>query len=439
MQKNNKIALWALLSFFVPPAGLVLWLVWAKKEDKKEAKKSIATATIAGVMIYAFVTIMWVCFYSTFIYILYILLAVAVLLFMVLVHELGHYIAGRILKFKITEFSIGFGLPLFQITNKRGELISLRLFPLGGYCAFDGEEDQENEAKEGSFNSQKPWKRIIVFLAGVTMNFLTAILFSLILLCSIGYDIREVDKTSMSFNDGYTISTTDTGCSLQEGDVIFAVNGVNIDFAFSSTYQDLLKAELNKALELVKDVNNTDINKVEDYKITFSVRRNGEMIEVDDVCFTGYTYEVDGKNVTSYSIGISDKSYVYSFGEGLARCIPFAFGLAWVVFKSIWQLFTFQIAINEIGGTVTTIAVMAQATAINPASMLILIPLISANLAVFNLLPFPALDGAHVVFTTIEAIRGKPINRKIENLIHTIGLLILFGFVIIVDILHFVL
>ena len=91
------------------------------------------------------------------------------------------------------------------------------------------------------------------------------------------------------------------------------------------------------------------------------------------------------------------------------------------------------------GGTVTTIAVMASYTQMNPATVLVLIPLISANLAVFNLLPFPALDGSHVLFTSIEAIRKKPINRKIENMIHTIGLLILFAFVIVVDILHYVL
>ena len=87
----------------------------------------------------------------------------------------------------------------------------------------------------------------------------------------------------------------------------------------------------------------------------------------------------------------------------------------------------------------TTIAVMATATQANPATLLILIPLISANLAVFNLLPFPALDGSHVLFTTIEAIRKKPINRKVENMIHTVGILILLLFVVTVDILHFVL
>ena len=116
-----------------------------------------------------------------------------------------------------------------------------------------------------------------------------------------------------------------------------------------------------------------------------------------------------------------------------------AFGFAWVVLKSLWMLITFQIPITEMGGTITTIATMAEYSQQNLANMLIFIPLISANLAVFNLLPFPALDGAHVLFTTIEWIRRKPINRKVENTIHFVGICILFAFVILVDILHFIL
>ena len=116
--------------------------------------------------------------------VVYILLAVVLLLFMVLIHEFGHYVAGRALGFKIEEFSVGFGKALISKKNKRGEKISLRIFPLGGYCAFAGEED--DKASKGSFTAQAPWKRIIVFLAGVTFNFLTAIIFSVILLCAVG-------------------------------------------------------------------------------------------------------------------------------------------------------------------------------------------------------------------------------------------------------------
>ena len=109
----------------------------------------------------------------------YILIAILVLLFMVLIHELGHYIAGKVLKFKINEFSVGFGPKIFQKKNKSGELISLRVFPLGGYCAFEG-ETEENKDNPEAFNNQKPWKRLIVLFMGAFFNFLSAIIFAVI-------------------------------------------------------------------------------------------------------------------------------------------------------------------------------------------------------------------------------------------------------------------
>ena len=123
----------------------------------------------------------------------------------------------------------------------------------------------------------------------------------------------------------------------------------------------------------------------------------------------------------------------------MQRAVPFAFGLAWTVLKSLWMLITFQLDISAIGGPITTISTIATYTQTNALNLLILVPLISANLAIFNALPIPALDGSHVIFTAIEWIRKKPIKRETENMIHTIGLLILFGGVILIDILHFLL
>jgi len=140
---------------------------------------------------------------SVFKYIGYITIAILVLLFMVLIHELGHYIAGKILKFKINEFSVGFGPKIFQKKNKSGELISLRAFPLGGYCAFEG-ETEENKDNPQAFNNQKPWKRLIVLFSGAFFNFLSGIIFSFILLISSGYDLVEVktidNNTSINGN-----------------------------------------------------------------------------------------------------------------------------------------------------------------------------------------------------------------------------------------------
>lgn len=407
--------------------------------------------------------------------VLYILLAIVLLLLMVLIHEFGHYVAGRALGFKIEEFSVGFGKALISKKNKRGEKISLRLFPLGGYCAFAGEEDEK--ASSGSFTAQAPWKRIIVFLAGVTFNFLTAIIFSVILLCAVGYDIPQVRvyedyNTSMTYqidnktyyykiddsslpNEFKMDSATPWNTRLQEGDVVFAINGTHIDFAYSATFNDLISGQYKALAIWLRDSTPEKPQTLDNFGVngngsmTFTVRRDGEYMDVqvpliystmtEDEAGTVVAVDKDGNPRHIFSIGFSSQAYKHTFWEALSRCISFAFGLAWVVLKSLWMLITFQIPISQIGGPVTTISTIASFAQQNFASILVLIPLLSANLAVFNALPFPALDGSHVVFTTIEWIRRKPINRKIENIIHMVGLGILFGFVIIVDILHFVL
>ena len=325
------------------------------------------------------------------------------LLFMVLVHEFGHYIVGRMLNFKITEFSVGFGKALFSRKNKRGELISLRLFPLGGYCAFAGEEETDKNNKD-AFTNQAPWKRILVFLAGVTFNFATAVFFSFILLVSVGYDIPQV-KSFMQFN------TTEIKHMVDEEQVeefpVFECM-VKRDGEYKTVY-----AGFHQVL----------VYKVDD---------NGDYILKEN---STDEYETEYK----YYWNVNSSAYVHSFTEALERAVPVALGFAWVVLKSFFMLITFQLPISAIGGPITTITTIATVTQQSSMNLLVLIPLISANLAVFNALPIPALDGCHVVFTAIEAIRKKPIKRETENLIHTIGLLILFGSVILIDILHFLL
>ena len=393
--------------------------------------------------------------------VLYIILAIVVLLFMVLVHEFGHYIVGRMLNFKITEFSVGFGKALVSRKNKRGELISLRLFPLGGYCAFAGEDDGETKDKD-SFVNQKPWKRILVFLAGVTFNFAFAVIMSLILLCTIGYDIPQfveyatLNSTTIEHivDDSITTNVPQRQ-GLQAGDVIISIDGKKIDFAYGSNYNDLVNAmvsDLDKYMDTARESENFDEKTAFLAFPTTSaiVQRDGEYTEVQlgfsQVLVEKYDgnkpiLDNEGNIVTEYRYywTVNVQAYVHTFSEALQRAVPFAFGLAWIVLKSLFLLLTFQLPLSSIGGPVTTIATIASFTQTSLSNLLLLIPLISANLAVFNILPIPALDGAHVLFTTIEAIRKKPIKREKENLIHAIGLIVLFGFVILVDILHFLL
>lgn len=378
-------------------------------------------------------------------YILYLLLALVILLLMVLVHEFGHYTIGRMLGFKITEFSVGFGKALFSRKNKRGEIISLRLFPLGGYCAFAGEEETDEKDKD-AFTNQAAWKRIFVFLAGVMFNFAFAVFTSFILLCTVGYDIPQVhsivDKNNIinefkienALSEPYSPLVEQ---QLQPGDVIISLNGKKIDFAYGSNYSDIVNERINLLTKenfdemAVMDAVVKRGNSYENIQLSFY------RIEVQ--AFDENNQAIEGKTNYTFVWNINAKAYVHTVGEALQRAVPFAIGLAWIVLKSLWLLITFQLPLSSIGGPITTITTIATYTQQSATNLLLLIPLISANLAIFNLLPIPALDGAHVLFTTIEAIRRKPIKRETENMIHTIGLFILFGAVILIDILHFLL
>jgi len=422
---------------------------------------------------------------SVFSSILYIALAIVVLLFMIMVHEFGHYTAGKILKFKINEFSIGFGKAIISKTKKNGEKFSLRIFPLGGYCAFEGEDEDKPDDKD-AFNAQKPWKRLIVLFMGAFFNFLSAIIFAVIFLMAFGYNDRVQVKTVQL----PTSITVEAESWLKEGDIIHAVNGKETNFVYDEYFTTLIKDfgygedftvsvyRNGKNLDLTiqktwfnclqKDdatygklyaldgVNyNYAIKNVDgEYKIfnvnsvnkTFTVNSEG-IADVTFVTDNGeYTikYFVDTSDPTNITIsdakvGIVTQNYKYGFFEAIGRSFVFCFGWAWKILIILGQLITGKLALTSMGGTITTVVTIAQVTQSNIASLLLLIPLISINLSVFNLLPFPALDGARMVFVLIEWIRGKPINRKVEGMIHMVGLIVLFAFVVLVDILHFVL
>ena len=341
-----------------------------------------------------------------------------------MIHELGHYTAGKLLKFKINEFSIGFGKSIFQKTTKSGEKISLRLFPLGGYCAFEGEDEDEKNNPE-AFNSQKPWKRLIVLFSGAFFNFISAILFSFIFLMSYGYSDRVV-VTNLENVPGIS--------QLQVGDVIYAVNGEYTNFIYDKYFSKTVQ-EIGDSAE----------------PITLTVRRDGKMqdVTVYKTLQLANIYDEDGNQLFNEDgtpqqeermmLGVSTTNYRYGFFEALGHCFVFTIGWAWKVLVVLWQMITFRLSIKELGGTVTTIVTIAEYTQINFGNLMLLLPLISVNLAVFNLLPFPALDGARMVFVGIEAIRKKPIRRDIEGTIHFVGLVVLLLFVVVVDILHFVL
>ena len=352
----------------------------------------------------------------------YILLALLVLLVMITVHEFGHYITGKIFNFKIDEFAVGFGPKLYSKQKKNGEVFSLRLIPLGGFCAFSG-EDQDCEDKN-AFNNKPAWQRIIVLISGAFMNYLLSVLLIALMFGIYGH------SALMTYNTDGEIAGYSQEYSFQDKDIIIKAEGKNVYLV-----TDLMNAIDGKAQGEMVEFKIVRDRKIQNVKI--KLRSDTDFSNVED--FTslydalGITYQLndDGEIASSglYATGVR-----FGLLTTIGRSFDYSIKLAGTIFKILGQLLTGALGIKAMGGTVTTISTTATAIQVGGfRNLLNIASFIGVNLAVFNLLPIPALDGARVVFTSIEWVRGKPINRKVEGIIHMVGLVILLMFAVFVD------
>ncbi|MBO4251978.1 MAG: site-2 protease family protein [Clostridia bacterium] len=352
-------------------------------------------------------------------YALYVLIAVLVLLLMITVHEAGHYFAGKIFGFGIEEFSIGFGPKIFSKKKKNGEIFSVRAIPLGGYCAFLGED--KDEKSESAFNNKKPWQRIIVLIAGAAMNYITAIVVIALMFGIYGHSAIMAYKT--------VENPYGTEYSLQDRDVIVKINDRSVYLV-----TDLMEVVDGKAAGEELDcyiIRNGEFRSVKIKLAADADFKNLEDLETLAKSVGVYYSSDESRNVQS---GFRTTGVKFGAFETVWRSFEYSFKLAGTVFTVFRQLFTGMLGINSLGGTFTTITVAAGAIKSGGLwSLLNITAFIGVNLAVFNLIPFPALDGARVVFTAIEGIRGKPISRKTEGIIHTVGFVLILAFALLVD------
>ena len=355
-------------------------------------------------------------------YIGYILLAILVLLVMITVHELGHYITGKIFKFKIDEFAVGFGPKLYSKKKQNGEVFSLRLIPLGGFCAFSGEDQESNE--QSDFNNKPPWQRIIVLISGALMNYLLAVFIIALMFGIYGHTALMTYHTDGEIN-GYS-----SEYSFQDKDIIIKADGKNVYLV-----TDLMNAIDGKKAGDMVGFKILRGGKVQN--INVKLRADTNFYNVEDLKTLydslGITYQINQQGEIASS-GLYATGVRFNFFTTIGRSFEYSIKLAGTIFKILGQLLTGTLGIKAMGGTVTTLSVTADAIKIGGfRNLLNIASFIGVNLAVFNLLPIPALDGSRVVFTAIEWVRGKPINRKVEGIIHTVGLVLLLMFAVFVD------
>ncbi len=358
-------------------------------------------------------------------YIGYVLIAILVLLAMITVHEFGHYIVGKIFGFGIEEFAIGFGPKLFKRQNKKtGEKFSVRLLPLGGFCAFKGEDEEDTDPS--AFNNKKPWQRILVLIAGAFMNYLLALLIIIIMFFSYGQTMLMTYKTEVPTDPVYTAEN-----SFCDRDIIINIEGKNI---YLTT--DLMSAIKDRqAGETVK----TTVRRNGEYKtINLILRANTDFANVEEnnkmFSALGIYAEYNADSGQMIFSGLYSTGVRFGFFKTLANSFEYSFKLAGSIFTVLGQLLTGALGIGSLGGTVTTISMTATAIKVGGLrNLLNIASFIGVNLAVFNLLPIPALDGSRVVFNVIEWIRKKPIKRRVESIIHMVGLILIMVFAVFID------
>lgn len=332
----------------------------------------------------------------------------AILLFSVLifVHELGHFVAAKLSGVQVNEFAMFMGPAILKW--KRGETqYSIRCIPIGGYCAMEGEDG--NSDNPHSFQKAAWWKRLIILVAGSFMNFVVGVLIvAVVLFAQPRYavaQVTEVETQSALYYEG----------GIQPGDTIVKFNGQNI-----RVYEDFTLATMM----------------LPDGYYDMTVERNGQKVQLNDVPMIRKNLD-DGNGGKSLRYGISFHIKDTTPSSVPGRILPTAFNQVKTVIVSLKLMFTGQAGIKDMTGPVGIVQMMSETADASGSALAAFINMlwfggfIAINLAVMNLMPFPALDGGRVLglilTTMIEKITRKKLDPKYEGYVHGIGMILLLG------------
>ena len=337
--------------------------------------------------------------------ILYILLAIALLGVLVMVHEFGHYIVGRLTGMTVLEFSIGFGPKLLGWRRKEIDY-SLRLIPLGGYCSFLGEDENNDDPR--AMNNLPVWRRFLTVFAGPAMNFVFALA-----VCVVSMMLYEGVRTQPLIQEVVPASPA-AQAGIEAGDTIVAVNGREISDGNSLTLSlSIATAGEGEAVEI-------------------TVLRDGER-ETLSMVPSAVVLE-DGTSVKQ--IGIVYTTQVverYSLGAALRAAPQRLWEIVETMIDALKGLVFHGEGATEMAGPVGIVGMISEETRTGGFYMVLyLMYIISLNLGLMNLLPLPALDGGRLVFLIVEAIRRKPVPPEKEGMVHGVGMLLLLGLIVVI-------
>lgn len=329
-----------------------------------------------------------------------ILIAIFMFLFLILIHEFGHFIVAKLSGIKVNEFAIGMGPAIF--TKQKGEtLYSLRAIPMGGYCAMEGEDDESNDPR--SYDRARPINKFLTILAGPVMNLLLASIIFFIVGLNTGITTTSIGN--------FTDNSPAKEAGMEIGDEVREVNNTKIENF----------PEISQIVnEYYKD---KDISEPIEVKV-YRESSNEEM-----------TFDIKPqKENGNVFFGVESKLRKASFFEAIKLGFLETGKNIALIFSILGRLFTGEIAVSALSGPVGVVKELGNQAQNGLMSLLYFLGYISVNLGVFNLLPIPALDGSKLVSSIYEMITGKRINKKLEEKVTIVGFVLLIGLIILISI-----
>ena len=326
----------------------------------------------------------------------------AILLFCIMIfpHELGHFIAARRMGIKVNEFAFGMGPVLWQ---KQGPetLYSIRLLPIGGFCAMEGEDGESEEPR--AFNNKKPWQKIVVLVAGSFMNVVCAVLIMTLVVGIMGFTTTTLDEV--------TAGLPAEKAGLLPGDKILQIDGTEIK-------------EWNDVSAVIYAAEGAEIEVL--------VERGRETQVVKMIPAVQEGTDASGNPVTGYVIGVTCKVSHNPF-KAVTAGLQSTWNMTKTLFESLRMLATGEAGVDDLSGPVGMVNMVSQTSQYGFWYYGFLTAFICINLAVVNMLPLPALDGGRILFVLYSAITGKAVSERVEGTIHFAGMMLLFGLMIYVS------
>lgn len=327
---------------------------------------------------------------------------------LIFVHEFGHFIVAKKTGVHVEEFALGMGPKILKWKRKNDPTIySIRLFPVGGFCAMAGEVIEEKDkklSKDKYMCNKKPYQRFLILVAGVTMNFILAIILFFVQSMIWG------SSTQLSYVGLVSPNSAIANSGIVEGDRIISINNVNTNTWDKIQIALALKNNDNTYEFVVKK----DDGSIKKYNIEPNIEKNE-----------------DGEEVKVFGFGAGNK-----LNKGFINSIKYAFIKLYSVMSSmgviIIKLFTGDLGLNSLSGPVGMYTVVGQSAKMGIQNLIYLTAYLSVNLGFINILPFPAFDGGRVLFLIIEKIKGSAVKPEVENWFHTIGFILLMLLMIVI-------